>query len=534
MSRSVFAFRQSRRWTPVLNAALAAVVVVAAVASGTIDASNTTLVVMGFDADRAQLITSLLVGGVAAAAATLITNRGGQATFAGLCGFAALFGPTFLTETGSALASTGIDGSFDLLGWLLTLLALLTSGVISGWVGAALATGLRPGLIEAGSAVGDALRGRRLSRRLFRRPLAVAVVLILLIVTVPVFGDMVNYTPDSRMLHGGPPPVGLIPGGPTDSQPPVGESPSPSGSTGTSPTPQQTGTTGTSPTPQPTPSANQQPWLAWLPSGKGSVTIVQLPAPWKGGSATTDEIDVYTPPGYDPHGNRRYPVLYEAPTSFSFWDSATNVRVVLDTLIDKGAIPPVIAVFVGVTGAPFPTTECANSVDGREWIDTYISQTVVSYVDSHYLTIARADARAITGFSQGGYCAAILALRHPAVFGTSIPISGYFQAGAGGANSRLPFGGNASALAAASPMNVATELPAAERATLFFIVVAQPSQPFYGAQASGFEQLLATEGYPYVALNAKVPHGWVQVRQEFPAALEAWSAHLVSAGVFQA
>jgi hypothetical protein len=114
MSRSVSAFRRSRRWNPVIGAALVAVVVVAAVASGTMDSSNTTLVVMGFDADRAQLITSLLVGGVAAAAASLVANRSGQATLFGLIGFAALFGPTFVTETSNALASTGIDGSFDL------------------------------------------------------------------------------------------------------------------------------------------------------------------------------------------------------------------------------------------------------------------------------------------------------------------------------------------------------------------------------------------------------------------------------------
>jgi ribonucleotide reductase alpha subunit len=93
---------------------------------------------------------------------------------------------------------------------------------------------------------------------------------------------------------------------------------------------------------------------------------------------------------------------------------------------------------------------------------------------------------------------------------------------------------DAEALAAASPMVVATELPAAERATLFFIVVAEPSQPFFGTEATGFEHLLAAEGYPYVALDAKVPHGWTQVRQEFPAALEAWAADLVAVGVFQA
>ena len=177
-------------------------------------------------------------------------------------------------------------------------------------------------------------------------------------------------------------------------------------------------------------------------------------------------------------------------------------------------------------------TECANSIDGRQWFDTFISKTVVSYVDSHYLTIAGADARAFMGFSQGGYCAAILPLRHPTVFGTAIPISGYFRAGEGDASAKLPFGGDAAALAAASPIVVAAELPQATRAALLFIVVAKPSEPFFGTEAVDFEHVLATEGYSYVALDSGLVHGWDQVRQELPLALEEWARHLVAARVF--
>ena len=191
-----------------------------------------------------------------------------------------------------------------------------------------------------------------------------------------------------------------------------------------------------------------------------------------------------------------------------------------------------IVVFVNDFRAPIIDTECADSVDNVQQMDTFISQTVVAHVDSHYLTIARAAARAVTGFSEGGYCAAILALRHPTVFGTSIPFSGYFWAGGGNDTSKLPFGGNASLLVAASPMVVATQLPAAERAKLFFIVVADPGQPNYGFQATEFEHLLAIEGYPYVALDAELPHGWDQVRHEFPIALETWAGRLVATGVF--
>lgn len=525
MRRSSALWRSSR-WTLPINALVVVVVVSVVVLSGTMDSSNLTLVFMGFDLDRAQLITSLLVASAAAAAATLITNKRGEATLAGLGGLAALFGHTFLVETRNALASTGADGSFDLLGWLATLLTLLTAGLIASWVGAVLSGAIRPGLIGAGSAIREAFGSRRINRRLLRGPISVGIVLTLLVVTVPVFGDMVNYTPDSRMLQGGAPPVGLIRGQPTASAAPASNSPS------AGPTPNLTQA---SPTPEPTPSPlpNERPWLAWRPSGKGVVWIVNLPAPWRDNSGLTENVDVYTPPGYDSHGTRRYPVLYEAPFDYPLWASSVNISVALDTMIDRGTVPAMIVVFINAWRAPIYDTECANSVDGRQWFDTFISQTVVSYVDSHYRTIAAADARAFTGFSQGGYCAAILPLRHPTVFSTAIPISGYFEAGEGDASSKLPFGGVAAALAAASPMVVASDVPADQRGGLFFIVIAKPTEPFFGPQATGFEQLLAVDGYNYVALDDQLGHGWTEVRQELPAGLEAWAAHLVTEGVFQ-
>ncbi len=526
-------------------AGVAAFVVVSSVVSGTMDSSNSTLVFMGFDADRAQLITSLLIAGVAAAAATLASNRRGLATLAGLGSLAALFGHVFLEETRHALASTGVDGSFDLAGWLSTSVTLLVVGVIAGWAGAALAQALRPGLIGAGSDIRDAIRNRRLDSRLWLRPVTVAVVLILLVFSAPVFGDMVNYTPNSRMLHGGAPAMGLIPVEPSESPTPAYGLPSAGASQATlSPQPGASllpsvsgspagGALSSGPPAQAARSVqpNQRPWLLWRPSGGGSVTTLNMPAPWTDGAATTD-VSIYTPPGYDPNGSRHYPVLYEAPTAYSLWDSATNSKIALDTMIDRGTVPAMIVVFINSGNGPYGDTECADSFDGRDLMDTFISVTVVTYVDSHYRTIARADARAITGFSQGGYCAAILALRHPTVFGTSIPFSGYYRAGDADANAQAPFGGDPAALAAASPMIVAAELPAAERANLFFVVIAKPSEPFFGPEATGFEQLIAADGYPYVALNDKLGHGWDEVREEFMAALESWASRLVAVGVF--
>ena len=476
--------------TTVLSAATAGIVVVSAVVSGFMESSNITLLFMGIDADRAQMITSLLIATGAAAAATLAANGIGRATLAGVAGFGALFGRAFLIDTRNALTSPGLNRSFDPIGWLVTVLTLATAAAIASWAGATLAHALRPTLISAGSVVHDSFRNRQLNRRLLWRPAAVAVGAILLTVTVPVFGDMVNYTPDSRMLHGEAPAAQLNLAGLESLAP------------------------------------NQRPWLSWRPSGRGSVASVQLPASSGDSSGTTVDIGIYTPPGYA-SGNRHYPVLYEGPFAYQLWDSSINVAGALDTMIDRGAVPAMIVVFAN---AWRPPTDCANAVECKQWVDTFINETVVSYVDSNYRSLPRADSRAFMGFSEGGYLASILALRHPDVFGTAISISGYFGQSDGGTNAWLPFGSDPSDIAAASPMVVAAQLPAADRARLFFIVVAQPSQPFFGPEATDFERLLATAGYSYKALDANVGHGWDQVRQTLPAALESWAARLVAAG----
>ncbi len=313
-----------------------------------------------------------------------------------------------------------------------------------------------------------------------------------------------------------------------------GLTPSSLGSTGASSpgagSPPATATPSPTDSPSPTP-FDPQPWLAWRPTGLGKVSYASLPGPWKGGSATAS-IAVYTPPGYSAGSGRRYPVLYEAPYPWSHWTGVGRAYALLNALIDSGSIPPVIAVAMSSAGGPYSDSECTNSYNGREWFDTYVAQTVVPWVDAHYDTIAGLAARAVFGASQGGYCAAALAVRHPDVFGTSLVFSGYFHAGRVGPPSTYPFGGNKAFIDAASPDVLIFDLTAAQKASLYYILVAELSQPLYGAQAGYFDGLLTQAGMAHQVINSPVPHGWPQVRWGFGQAMEAWAARMVSTGVF--
>lgn len=65
-----------------------------------------------------------------------------------------------------------------------------------------------------------------------------------------------------------------------------------------------------------------------------------------------------------------------------------------------------------------------SPVNPKSQFETYVSTELVSFIDSHYKTIAHAWARAITGFSMGGHGGLWLGIRHPDVYGSCGALSG--------------------------------------------------------------------------------------------------------------
>ncbi len=197
-----------------------------------------------------------------------------------------------------------------------------------------------------------------------------------------------------------------------------------------------------------------------------------------------------------------------------------------------GSIPPMLFIFMNAGNGPYPDSECADSFDRKELMDTFLGVTVPTYIDRHYRTIAKASARATMGMSQGGYCAAVLAMRHPDIFGVSVSFSGYFTAGSGSSTAKLPFGGNANLIAKGSPSWLAPNMSTAKRSSLYFILVAQTSQAFYGSEATKFARILHHAGYGYDFVDAAEPHGWPQVRTELERALVLLAENQAARGAF--
>jgi enterochelin esterase-like enzyme len=533
----------------VIGLGLAAAVVLLLRATGSLRSSDDALVVMGFDPERARLITALIAGAVAAALVALVAGHAAVSVAASLGAGAAVFGPVFLTETRSALDASGALGAFDPVGWGLSLLTLVVAAGIAGWAAATLTASTRRYTVQTGRLLVAGAAARRIPGRTLARAMSLVLGVVVLAATLPVFGDMVNFAPDVHMRRGAPTGPGLTgPGlaGPT----------SPSGSAGAG-AGTATGTGGGSPIPSsaagpsalpaglvagPLPGSlvtpgqlsAARPWASSAPSGTGQLSRLQLPGPWTGGVSSLTVVDVYTPPGYSSSSSRD-PVVYEVPYGADSWNKGAGITTMLDSLIAGGALPPVIVVFASSWGGPYQDAECADSYDGREHFDTYMATELVHYVDAHYRTIASPAARALLGASQGGYCAAALWSHHPDVFGSAVSFSGYFQSGVVSAetqNAARPFGGNAAYEAAQSPLNVVSHLAPALAKASYVVLSADLHNAFFGPQLETFAKALAAVGVPMAILPAPLGHSWQTQRDQLPTVLEMLAGRMVQLGVF--
>jgi S-formylglutathione hydrolase FrmB len=155
--------------------------------------------------------------------------------------------------------------------------------------------------------------------------------------------------------------------------------------------------------------------------GPGHVSVLHI------GSADHDiavrDVDVYRP---DVPDSATLPVVYflhGLPGSAS--DLFANGAIgLLDHMFETGTPPFVVACPTG-TGRAHNDTEWADSVDGRDKLESYIMNRVIATVEGTH----RRDAkhRVIAGFSMGGYGAANLALRHPGAFAAAASFAGYFH-----------------------------------------------------------------------------------------------------------
>ena len=153
------------------------------------------------------------------------------------------------------------------------------------------------------------------------------------------------------------------------------------------------------------------------------------------GIAST-EVMIHLPAGYLQHPDRRYPVILALsgiPGSPHTFERAFRLGHDMDRLAARGELSEAIV----VAPTPYPgtyDTECvdaapgtgAEALGGDGQYETYLAEAVPDWVRTHLRTVEHREAWASFGYSAGGWCANMLAVRHPDLVASAISLAGYF------------------------------------------------------------------------------------------------------------
>lgn len=154
------------------------------------------------------------------------------------------------------------------------------------------------------------------------------------------------------------------------------------------------------------------------------------------GIATT-EVMVHLPAGYLQHPERRYPVIVALsgiPGGPSTFRRAFRLGHVVDSAASRGELSEAII----VAPTPYPgtyDTECVDADPGTELsarggggqYESYLADVLPAWIRTHLRTVEHPEAWASYGYSAGGWCANMLAMRHPDLFASAISLAGYYQ-----------------------------------------------------------------------------------------------------------
>jgi enterochelin esterase-like enzyme len=186
-------------------------------------------------------------------------------------------------------------------------------------------------------------------------------------------------------------------------------------------------------------------------------------------SGITRTVYVYLPPQYFQPAYRayRFPVIeliHGQPGVPQDWITVVGVTRAFDRLLADRLAQPAVLVMPDANGGDRISLQCLNQVGGPQDL-TYLAVDLPAQI-ARALRVARPGrAWAVAGYSEGGFCAANMALRYPHRYGFAGVLSGYFTpldnqlAGTGRPVS--PFGGDARLRDENIPLDELPNLPAA-------------------------------------------------------------------------
>lgn len=148
-------------------------------------------------------------------------------------------------------------------------------------------------------------------------------------------------------------------------------------------------------------------------------------------SGVQGTVIVVLPPGYDPRSSRQYPVIeafHGYPGVPLSAQHALQLPGTFDAAVRRHMVAPSIVVLPQTDNPNTVDTECMNNPNGRgPQVESWLSHDIPVWVVHHFRVSRVRTSWATMGYSLGGWCSAMIGMRHPDIFGAAVVFMGYFH-----------------------------------------------------------------------------------------------------------
>jgi enterochelin esterase-like enzyme len=194
-------------------------------------------------------------------------------------------------------------------------------------------------------------------------------------------------------------------------------------------------------------------------------------------SHITRVVYIYLPPQYfgTQYARYKFPaveLIPGQPGEPQDWINVAGIEVTLNELIERNEAKPAVLIMPDANGSPRVSEQCLNQVGGPQDL-TYLALDVPNAMSRMLRLQAPGAGWGVAGYSEGGFCAANMALRYRYRYGYSASLSGYFAPMLnrlpGATKSVSPFDGNRKLRAVNTPLDEVLALAPGARLPQFWL-----------------------------------------------------------------
>ena len=254
-------------------------------------------------------------------------------------------------------------------------------------------------------------------------------------------------------------------------------------------------------------------------------------------SHITRSVYVYLPPQYfQPRYKRyRFPVIeliHGQPGEPQDWINVIGVTDTLDHLVIGRLAQPAVLVMPDANGSRKVSLQCLNQVGGPQDL-TYLAVDLPQQIAHTIRVQPPGPAWGVAGYSEGGFCAANMALRFPHRYGFAGVLSGYFKPSvnqlAGPIRQVSPFGRNRVLREQNTPVDEIERWPTGASMPQFWLGVGQADRPGVANTEIFRQELQLRQADVPLTVTPGSGHSMVTWRAEVPPMLKWMTQGLAQA-----